>query len=46
MKMTGGKFEKSVGECVKNPGFCRVKTRVFILADPGISGQTHHFKII
>ena len=36
--MTGGKFEKSVGECVKNPGICRVNTRVFILADPGILG--------
>ena len=36
MKKTGDKFEKSVGECVKNPGYCRVKTRVFTLANPGL----------
>ena len=36
MKKTGGKFEKSVGECVKNPGYCRVKTRVFMPKYPGL----------
>ena len=36
MKKTGDKFEKSVGECVKNPGYCRVKTRVFTLKYPGL----------
>ena len=36
MKKTGGKFEKSLGESVKNPGYCRVKTRVFTLANPGL----------
>ena len=36
MKKTGGKFEKSVGECVKNPGCRRVKTRVFTPKYPGL----------
>ena len=36
MKMSGDKFEKSEGECVKNLCYCRVKTRVFTLANPGI----------
>ena len=36
MKKTGGKFEKSVGECMKNPGYCRVKTRVFTPKYPGL----------
>ena len=36
MKKTGDKFEKSVGECVKNPGYCRVKTWVFTLKYPGL----------
>ena len=36
MKMSGDKFEKSEGECVKNLCYCRVKTRVFTLANPGL----------
>ena len=30
------KMKKSVGECVKNPGYCRVKTRVFTPKYPGL----------
>ena len=36
MKKTGDKFEKSVGECMKNPGIGRVKTRVFTHKYPGL----------
>ncbi len=44
MKMSGDKFEKSVGECMKNPGIGRVKTRVFMPKYPGLgSAKTRVF---
>lgn len=38
MKKTGGEFEKSVGECVKNPGVGGRKTWVFTVRKPGYFG--------